>query len=421
MKKINIIFFAVVLALVSSCKLDVLDDPYGITQDKASEGSGPLYLLAGALKQGFEAHNQMCWSAGLIGNEELSSIAANISQTPILIETSGVVPADLGQNTAQANGVYTSIALAENARRAVSGSTYNDAAKNLFFGNINLIEGIVYGDWAKFYESCYEFGTGTSLNPDQTRDLAIAKLTEAIRNFTAYNNATDLGGANARGLFNNTDAAVKCCNGLIGMLLFDTGAKGRAAEFLQKSYVRADAGRELTYKNSNQLTANSDGIFSAVVSGASFQLNQYSPGFRNDRITADTLRRFPNNWFVPQVSQTDNQNKINYFYPAAPGTGTVPAASRVVGYPIITANEIALMLADPAVSASMTVAQRQKVIEDVLTSWRIPAALAATLSQDPAITLERVARYEYAGRGRRWSAVPGKYKRWPLAIEFTFR
>ena len=42
-----------------------------------------------------------------------------------------------------------------------------------------MIEGIVYADWAKFYEKGYEFGVGKELTPDATRDLAIAKLNEA--------------------------------------------------------------------------------------------------------------------------------------------------------------------------------------------------------------------------------------------------
>ena len=420
MKKYKIIAFLLPVLWLSNCKLAILDDPNGITQDKvALDPNGPLYLVAGATKSAFEGHNQMCWAAGLIGNEEISSIAANISQTPVLIESQNKVPADLGQNTTQASLVYTALALTSSATKAVNANSFNAAAKALFLGNINLIEGISYGDWAKFYETGYEFGVGKSMTSEQTRDLAIAKLQEAIKQFTAYNGG-DLGGANATGLYNNTTLAVKLCNSLIGMLYFDTGAKAKASEFLLKGYVKADIGTELGYKNSNALTSSSDAIFSAVVSGAAFQFNQYSTTFKSDRIAADTFRRFPSNWFVNQASQTDNQSKLNYFYPAAPGTGTIPATGRIAYYPIITASEVALMLADVGVTPSVTTAQKQQTISDVLTSWKIPAVTVTLLLADPTVTLERVAKYEYAGRGRRWSAV-AKYAKWPLANEFSFR
>ena len=224
------------------------------------------------------------------------------------------------------------------------------------------------------------------------------------------------------GLYSNTAQAIKCCNSLIGMLYFDTGAKAKAAEFLAKGYVKADIGLELGYKNSNSLTSSSDAIFSAVVSGASFQLNQYAPTFKSDRIADDTFRRVPSNWFASTTIQAENQLRLNYFYPAAPAAsvGSIPATSRVAYYPIISANEVALMLVDAAVSPATTAAQRQQVVADVLTSWKIPSAQALILSADPAMTLERVARYEYAGRGRRWAAA-GKYAKWPLANEFNFR
>ena len=422
MKKYKLITFILPILFFSNCNLDVIDDPNGITPEKVAEGRGPLNLLAGALKSGFEGHNQMCWSAGLVGNEELASISANISQTPVQIETQGKVPADLGQNTSQANLVYSSLALAFNARKALETNSYNGAAKALFLANANLIEGIMYGDWSKFYEKGYEFGVGKEISPTETRDLAIAKLQEAIKQFTTYNNATDLGGISAAGLFANTELGVKFCNSFIGMLYFDTGAKDKAAAFLIKGYALADAGKELGYKNSNALTSGGDAIYSAVVSGTQFQLNQHSVSLRTDRILVDTFRRFPATWGNPQISLADNITKMNYFYPAAPGTAlpTIPATSRLAFYPLITANEVALMLVDAGVTPAVTAVQKQLTIASVLASWKIPAAVVAILAVDPTVTLDRVARYEYVGRGRRWSAV-GKYAKWPVANEFSFR
>ena len=65
MKKYKIIAFLLPVLFFADCKLAIIDDLNGITQEKTVDGKGPLYLLAGALKAGFEAHNQICWSAGL--------------------------------------------------------------------------------------------------------------------------------------------------------------------------------------------------------------------------------------------------------------------------------------------------------------------------------------------------------------------
>jgi hypothetical protein len=424
MKKYKILAFLLPLFVFSNCDLSILEDPNGIKP----ENGNPLYFIAGAFKLGFEGHNQICWSAGLIGGEEISAISANISQTPVFIETEKTVRGDLGQNGSQANFIYSALSLAAEGRKAVEKNTTASAnAKAVLLANVNLLEGMLYGDWAKFYESCYEFGTGKKMTPTETRDLAIARLTEAIKLFGSVTGGyTPADSAQIRGLFINPTMATKFCNSFAGMLLFDMGQKAQAAPYLTKGYARSDVGIELGYKNSNSLTTGGDAIYSAVVSGVQFQLNQYSANFRNNRFVVDTFRRFPSNWFLPQISLADNAGKINYFYPSAPGSGAgtgvaaIPADSRLAFYPIITANEVSLMLADPAVSPTMTAAERITVLTAVLTSWRIPAAVAATVAADPATTLERVARYEYAGRGRRWSAV-GTYARWPLANEFNFR
>jgi hypothetical protein len=421
MKKRLLIPVLLAVLVLSNCKLNVLDDPYGITPDTAPANTGPLFFLAGAMKSGFEGHNQMCWTSGLIGTQELSYIAAAISQTPQRIQDEGVPAADLGQNASQANLVYTAFNLAEKSRLMIEKGSYTAPTKALFLANIAMLEGILYGDWSKFYEKGYQFGSGKEMSPAETRDFAISRLNEAITQFNTYNNGTDFGTAATTGLFKDKDLAIKFCNSFIGMLYFDTGEKGKAASFLQKGYVIGDLGKELGYKNSNALTANGDGIFSAVVSGASFQLNQYSPAFRAGAFPLDTFRRFPSNWQSAQISQADNQNKVNYFYPAAPGTGTIPATSRITHYPIMSVAEVALMLADPAVTTGITAAQQQVVYASVMQqSWKMPAAVATTYAADPATTLERVARYEYAGRGRRWAAVSGN-KKWPLPVEFSFR
>ena len=74
------------------------------------------------------------------------------------------------------------------------------------------------------------------------------------------------------------------------------------------------------------------------------------------------------------------------------------------------------MLADPAINRAAASA----TISLVLQSWKITKVRADALSIDPTITLDRVSRFEYAGRGRRWSAV-GSYAKWELANEFNFK
>jgi hypothetical protein len=74
------------------------------------------------------------------------------------------------------------------------------------------------------------------------------------------------------------------------------------------------------------------------------------------------------------------------------------------------------MKADPAINKE----KPADVIKAVLTSWKVKAELIPALVANPTVTLERVARYEYAGRGRRWAAV-GSYTKWDVANEFNFK
>jgi hypothetical protein len=415
MKKIFIQITALGI-LLTSCTLDVLDNPKGITTDISQTADGAFLSTIGALKQGFDAHNNINYTTGLIGNEELqttsplsSFLAANY------IERDGKLTSDNSQNRTIANLAYTSLSLASNARKGIDKSVANPNAKAILLANVNMIEGIVYGDLSKYYVSVPEAVTGNPQTPQQAKDKAIAALTEAIKQFDSFDPAgVDLG-VSIKGLFIDKVQAIKFCNSFIGMLHFDTGAKNQAGAFLSKGYVKADIGKELGYKVINTLTG--DGIYPSQRNYVEFFVNKYSDKFLAGRILSDTLRRTPSNWYSNTYSANTAGLRVafNYFFPQGAGASINPVGSpTVTQYPVITWAEVALMQADAAVNQAVA----KDVITDVLVTWRIPAATATKIAGD--LSLEQVARYEYMGRGRRWAAV-GTYPKWDLAAEFSFK
>jgi hypothetical protein len=421
MKKI-LFFLIIATTFLTSCNLEVLENPKAVTPDKAQDEATDILLsTAGALKNAMDGHQKLAWTAGLVGNEEIRTVKnAGFSQYAINIEDKNTLLADNSQNRTNCNRVYTALALADNARKGMAKVIFagNDGkTKALFNANILMVEGMMYGDMSKFYASVPELGTDKRLTNAEAKDRAVKALQEAIAQFKVFGASPDTLTFKAPGLYSNVDIAVKLCNSFIGMLYFDTGEKAKAATFLEAGYVWTDAGKELTFKVQNALTG--DGIYPEWRSGIEFELNGYSQKFIDARILDDTTRRLPVKWFVEAtaIPVATNRLVMSYFYPqgptgANPATGTTTAA----GYPVISAAEVALMLADPAVGKADATA----TISLVLQSWKITKARADALSTDAAVTLGRVARFEYAGRGRRWSAV-GTYPKWELANEFNFK
>jgi hypothetical protein len=421
MKKILFYLIFAVFSL-SSCNLEVLENPKAVTPDKAQdEATDVLLSTAGALKNAMDAHQKLAWTAGLVGNEEIQTVKdAGFSQYARNIESQKTLKGDNSQNRTNCNRVYLALALADNARKGLSKVTFGGnepKTQALFNANISMVEGMMYGEMSKFYAAVPELGTDKRQTNTEGRDRAIKSLQDAIAQFKIYAANADTLVFKAPGLYNNADIAVKFCNSFIGMLYFDTGDKAKAAAFLELGYGWADAGKELTFKIQNSLTG--DGIYPEWRSGIEFELNGYSQQFIDARILDDTSRRLPVKWFTPApaIAVATNRLVMSYFYPQAaasanPATGTTTAA----GYPVISAAEVALMLADPAVGK----ANAATTISLVLQSWKIAKARADVLSTDPTITLTRVSQFEYAGRGRRWSAV-GTYAKWDLANEFNFK
>ena len=405
-------------ASLVSCDLAVLQDPKAFTQEKAQDANGAYQSATGAVKNVLDAHQKMAWAAGMIGNEEIESVLDNaITQYGLRIERENTVAKDNSQNRSIVSTGYQGLALADNARQAVNKNTFSAKGKALLLANINLAEGIVYADMAKFYAQVIEFGTGAALSPEQAKAKAIAALTEAINQYKAAAAIADVAPERLTGLYIDPVIGQKFCNSYIAMLHFDTGTKAQAAPFLDQGYVAADAGREIGIVNLNSLAGI--GLYPEWRNGVEFQLNGYSQKFVEARITADTLRRAPTRWFVrgKNIDLPTNRLVTNYFFPQSPLTATTPAGgATLAAFPLITWQEVALMQADPAINK----ANANDTEAAVMVSWRIPAARAAAIAADPAITLERVARYEYMGRGRRWSAV-GTYPKWEIANEFSFK
>ncbi len=402
--------------MLNSCELDVLQDPKAFTQEKAQDANGAYLSTSGAIRFGFDAHQKMAWTAGMIGNEEIESVLDNaITQYGLRLEKENVLAKDNTQNRSIVSAAYQALALADNARQAIAKVTLSAKGKALMLANINMMEGVIYGDMSKFYAKVIEYGTGTELDPAAGKAKAITALQEAITQFKAAAAITDAPTERVAGLFIDPIIAQKFLNSYIGMLHFDTGAKAQAGAFLDLGYVAADAGKEIGIVNINALTGV--GLYPEWRSGIEFQLNGYSQKFIDGRITSDTLRRAPARWFTPgkNIALATNRVVMNYFYPQSPLTATTPAGgATLASFPLITWQEVALMQADPAINKL----KAADVMESVLVSWRISAANAKALAAT--LTLDRVSRYEYVGRGRRWSAV-GTYAKWEVANEFNFK
>jgi hypothetical protein len=421
MKKI---FFLLIIAttFLASCNLEVLENPKAVTPDKTQdEASDILLSTAGALRNAMDAHQKMAWTSGLVGNEEIQTVKdAGFSQFAIRIESEKTLKSDNSQNRTNCNRVYLALALAENARIGMSKVNFagNDAkTKALYNANILMVEGMMYGDMSKFYASVPELGTDKRQTNVEARDRAIKALQDAIGQFKAFAASADTLTFKSPGLYNNADIGVKFCNSFIGMLYFDSGEKAKATTFLEAGYTWADAGKELTFKNQNTLTG--DGVYPEWRNGVEFELNGYSQKFIDARILDDTTRRLPAKWFTaaPAIAVATNRLVMSYFYPqAATGANPAGATTTVTGYTLISAAEVALMLADAAINKANPAA----TISLILQSWKITKARADAMTTDPTITLDRVARFEYAGRGRRWSAV-GTYAKWDLPAEFNFK
>jgi hypothetical protein len=407
-----------VTLLLSGCELTVLQDPKAFTIEKSQDATGAYLSTAGAIRAIFDGHQKMAWAAGIIGNEEIQSVLDNaITQYGLQIERQGFISKDNTFNRSIVSTTYQGLSLSDNARQAVGKNTFSAKGKALLLANINMMEGIAYGDMAKFYTQIIEYGSGNTLSNDQAKTKAIALLTEAINQFKTAATITEATTEKVTGLHIDPIIGQKFCNSYIGMLHFDTGTKAQAAPFLEAGYVAADAGKEIGIVNINSLTGV--GLYPEWRNAVEFQLSGYSQKLVDNRILADTLRRAPARWYIPGKNIDTPTNRIvaNYFFPQSPLTATTPVGSATLAaFPLITWQEVALMQADAAIGKQ----KPADVITAVLTSWKIPAARAAQLAADPTVTIDRVARYEYVGRGRRWSAV-GTYTKWETSNEFNFK
>ena len=409
--------FVMASFVLISCKTTVLDDPFGFAPANTLTPDGAYLSTSGAMKAAFDAHQKMGWVAGVVGGEELTTSISTGGAFLFAnrIETERKLTLDNSQNRTIAGQVYLSLELAANGRKAAEAAFATNAqAKSLYFANLAMVEGMMYGDWSKFFLTMPEYDVDKSLTNTEARDKAVTKLQEAITQFQAYNGTTGVDGVSTKGLLVDAASGIKFCNSFIGMLLFDTGSKATAGPYLAKGYTKADAGKEFGWKNQNTLTG--DGIYPDVRNNVEFYVNGYSKSFVEARIAGDTLRRTPTNWFKPALSTPDLRIVMTYFYPQGP-VNPLPAGSATLAYnPFVSWQEILLMQADPAINGT----SRDNAVSEVLTSWKMNAKAVSNAVADATVTIDRVSRYEYAGRGRRIIAV-GTYPKWDLANEFSFK
>ncbi len=403
--------------MITGCKTEILDDPFGFAPSKTQTPEGAYLSVTGAMKSAFDAHQKMGWVAGVVGSEELTTSISTGGSFLFAnrIENEKKLTLDNSQNRTIAGLVYLSLELCANGRKAADVAFATNAqAKALYNANISMVEGMMYGDWSKFYVSMPEYDADKSLTNTEARDRAVSKLQEAITQFQAYNGTTGVDGVSTKGMLVDATNGIKFCNSFIGMLLFDTGNKAGAGAFLSKGYTKADAGKEFGWKNQNTLTG--DGIYPEARNNVEFYVNTYSKSFIDSRILGDTLRRTPANWFRTALTTPDLRIVMTYFYPQGPVAPNPVGAATLAYNPFITWQEILLMQTDPAINAST----RENTLREVLGSWRLVPAAINNAVADQTVTIDRVSRYEYVGRGRRIMAV-GTYAKWDLANEFNFK
>jgi hypothetical protein len=439
--KNTIYFWSLVLSILSACQLSVLENPVGSPDTEVpNTPSGTAQLVTSLLKSGFDAHQNIMWCASLVGQEELKATGAS-GQFLFAdqIASQNTLDAVNTQNLANMRGVYTTFSLARLAEQGIAKNTFsanpadNQRVKDLLTAHVKMIRGLMYADMAKFYKAVPVYKTTQQMTPEQAKDSSIVLLTQARDAWTAYNlapfvappliNGTDL--RSGFGLLgtnqpstppapptNLATSAIKFCNSYIGMIYFDMGPRASASAFLANGYTSADGTSQIGFRTIGLLTGN--GIYPLPQNFAQFSVNDYSDSFVANRIPGDVARRAPTTWFdfgQPVAS------RIGYFFPVGFG-------AQVVRMPLITWGEVQLMRVELGEADHATTVRSLLSATTANSGWNMTVDQANAIATDVATyPLERIARYEYIYRGRRWSyknnLVANTYARWDLSSVFN--
>ena len=381
------------------CQIDVLQSENDFTEAQIEAAAALPSVARGATKTGVAGIYAMWTVSAMLPPAEATAPGLGAL---LEVQTQGFANRLNARNRAVGNRAYESLNLAQTVLDRldqVSLSTNqvaSDKGKALLRGNMFFIQGMVYGNLARYYTTIVEAGTRASLTPDQARAKAIGLLELARTNFLALSAqpATPAVPFAVSGLITTGDD--KLINSAIGMLHFDAGNLSAAGAFLASGYVATDVARQATFRQD----PNGDFIGHDMWTDFSGGALRYSADLITQRMPGDSLRVAgtatalnPRNWFA--------NNNFEYFWPV------------VANVPFVSWQEVAMMRAQLATDAAV----RASLISAVLTSFNMSAADVARVVGDPAFSDARISRYVYLGKGRSSISRNASFRRWETPDE----
>jgi hypothetical protein len=388
-------------ATLSGCTIDVLQSRNDFTEAQVEAAAALPSVARGATKAGVSGIYAMWTVVSMVTPAE--AVAPGIGAL-LEVQTQGFANQLNARNRAAGNRSYEALNLAETVLAQVeaiplsTNAVADQKGKALLRGNMWFVQGMIYGNLARYYTRVVEHGTKASLTPEQARAKSIALLERARGAFRDLNAqpATPAVPFTTTGLITTGDD--KLINSVVGMFQFDAGNTAAAAPLLDGGYVAADAARQATFRQD----PNGDFIGHDMWTDFSSGGLRYSPDFIALRLPGDSLRvagttaaTNPRNWFA--------NNNFEYFWPV------------VANVPFISWQEVAMMRAQLTTDATA----RAALVTSVLSSLGMSAADVARVVGDAAFTNARIARYVYLGKGRAPISGTAGFRRWEVPDELT--
>jgi len=363
-------------SVLAACNIEVLQSKNDFIEAQIDAAAALPSVARGATKVSVSGLYAMWTLAGVLTPAEAASPGLGAL---LEVQTTGFANRLNARNRAVGSRSYEALNLSQSVLDQldnVSLSTNSVAdvkGKALLRGNMLFVQGMLYGNLARYYSTVVEAGTRAQLSPEQSRTKAIALLERARTSFRDFNAqpATPAVPFITTGLIVIGDD--KLINSVVGMLQFDAGNVAAAGALLDGGYVAADAARQATFRQ------DPNGDFSGHDMWTDFSAAATNP----------------RNWFA--------NNNFEYFWPV------------VANVPFVSWQEVAMMRAQITADAAV----RSQLVSSVLTSFGISATDVARIVADPAFTNARIARYVYLGKGRAPISGVATFRRWETPDELT--
>jgi len=388
-------------SVLAACNIEVLQSKNDFIEAQIDAAAALPSVARGATKVSVSGLYAMWTLAGVLTPAEAASPGLGAL---LEVQTTGFANRLNARNRAVGSRSYEALNLSQSVLDQldnVSLSTNSVAdvkGKALLRGNMLFVQGMLYGNLARYYSTVVEAGTRAQLSPEQSRTKAIALLERARTSFRDFNAqpATPAVPFITTGLIVIGDD--KLINSVVGMLQFDAGNVAAAGALLDGGYVAADAARQATFRQDPNGDFSGHDMWTDFSSGGL----RYSADLIAQRLPGDSLRvagtaaaTNPRNWFA--------NNNFEYFWPV------------VANVPFVSWQEVAMMRAQITADAAV----RSQLVSSVLTSFGISATDVARIVADPAFTNARIARYVYLGKGRAPISGVATFRRWETPDELT--